>query len=66
MKSEKIAGIVVTVSIHIAVAIPLLALQLGYQIQREQSFVLDFTKQEEKQQEEENELILASPPPGSL
>ncbi|MBO4434658.1 MAG: TonB family protein [Bacteroidales bacterium] len=55
MKSEKIAGIVVTVSIHIAVAIPLLALQLGYQIQREQSFVLDFTKQEEKQQEEEKQ-----------
>jgi TonB family protein len=55
LKSEKIAGIVVTVSIHFAVAIPVLALQLGYEIQREQSFVLDFTKQEEMERLQEQE-----------
>ena len=60
LSSETIAGIVATVSIHLAVAIPLLALQLGYQIQREQSFVLDFTKQEEKQQREEKQELTRS------
>ena len=60
ISSEKIAGIVVTVSIHIAVAIPFLALQLGYEIQREQSFVLDFTKQEEKQKQEEQQELVRS------
>jgi len=60
LPSETIAGIVTTVSIHLAVAIPLLALQLGFEIQKEQSFVLDFTKQEEKQQQEEHQELVRS------
>ena len=57
---EQVAGIVVTASIHLAVIIVLLALQLGFQIQREQSFVLDFTKQEEKQAREAQEELTRS------
>ena len=60
LSSETIAGIVATVSIHLAVAIPLLALQLGFEIQKEQSFVLDFTKQEERQQQEEKQELTRS------
>lgn len=60
IKSETLAGIVVTVSIHIAVAIPFLALQLGYEIQKEQSFVLDFSKQEEKEKEEQKQELTRS------
>ena len=55
LSSETVAGIVVTVSIHIAVAIPLLALQLGFEVQKEQSFVLDFSKQEEQEQKQQEE-----------
>jgi len=55
LPKEQVAGLVVTASIHLAVIIVLLALQLGFQIQREQSFVLDFTKQEEKEAQEQQE-----------
>ena len=41
------AGLYITVSIHLAVIIVLLATRIGYEVQRENSFVLDFTKQEE-------------------
>ena len=60
LPKEQVAGIVVTASIHLAVIIVLLALQLGFQIQREQSFVLDFTKQEEKQAREAQEELTRS------
>ena len=50
------AGLYITVSVHLAVIIVLLAVRIGFEIQRENSFVLDFTQQEEierKQQEAE-------------
>ena len=47
------AGLYITVSIHLAVIIVLLAARIGYEVQRENSFVMDFTAQEaaEKLQE---------------
>ena len=47
------AGIYITVSVHLAVIIVLLAVRIGQEIQRENSFVLDFTQQEEKERREE-------------
>lgn len=41
------AGLYITVSIHLAVIIVLLAVRIGFEVQRENSFVLDFTAQEE-------------------
>ena len=41
------AGIYITAIIHVAVIIVLLAVQIGFTIQKENSFVLDFTQQEE-------------------
>ena len=43
----------ITVSIHLAVIIVLLAARIGFEVQRENSFVMDFTAQEaaEKLQE---------------
>ena len=47
------AGLYITVSIHLAVIIVLLAARIGFEVQRENSFVMDFTAQEaaEKLQE---------------
>lgn len=47
------AGIYITVSVHLAVIIVLLLIRIGQEIQRENSFVLDFTQQEEKERREE-------------
>lgn len=47
MKREDKAGLYTTVIIHLAVLIVLLATTLGYSIQKENSFVLDFSKLEE-------------------
>jgi len=41
------AGIYLTVSVHLGVLILFLIYQIGFQLQRESAFVLDFTKQEE-------------------
>ena len=41
------AGLYITVSIHLAVIIVLLAARIGFEVQRENSFVMDFTAQEE-------------------
>ena len=49
------AGLLITAIIHLAVIVVLLLFQVGYSVQRENSFVLDFTKQEEKEQEEARE-----------
>lgn len=46
------AGLYITVSVHLAVIIVLLAVRIGQEIKRENSFVLDFTQQEEKEREE--------------
>ena len=47
MKKEDRAGIYTTVIIHLAVLIVLLATSLGFSLQSENSFVLDFSKLEE-------------------
>jgi hypothetical protein len=49
------AGLYITAIIHLAVIIILLLCQIGYSVQRENSFVLDFTKQEEKEAQEQQE-----------
>ena len=58
MKQEDKAGIYTTVIIHLAVLIVLLATSLGFSLQSENSFVLDFSKLEELErlQEEEESL----------
>ena len=47
MKKEDKAGLYTTVIIHLAVLIVLLATSLGFSLQSENSFVLDFSKLEE-------------------
>jgi len=47
------AGLYITAIIHLAVIIVLLLVQIGYSVQRENSFVLDFSQQEEKERLEE-------------
>ena len=49
------AGLYITAIIHLAVSIVLLLCQIGYSVQRENTFVLDFTKQEEKEAQEQQE-----------
>ena len=49
------AGLYITAIIHLAVIIILLVCQIGYSVQRENTFVLDFTKQEEKEAQEKQE-----------
>lgn len=50
-KEDK-AGLYITVIIHLTVIIILLASQIGTTMMRENSFVLDFTKQEEKEKKQ--------------
>ena len=63
LSGEDKAGLYITVIVHLTVIIVLLLAQIGTLLQRENSFVLDFTRQEEEerlaeierqQQEEEN------------
>ena len=54
------AGIYITVSIHLAVIIVLLLVRIGMEIQKENSFVLDFTRQEELEEAREKEEFLRS------
>jgi len=54
------AGIYITVSIHLAVIIVLLLVRIGMEIQKENSFVLDFTKQEELEELQRQEELLKS------
>jgi TonB family protein len=49
------AGLYITAIVHLAVIIILLLGQIGYAVQRENSFVLDFTKQEEQERIEKQE-----------
>ena len=49
------AGLYITAIVHLAVIVVLLLCQIGYTVQRENSFVLDFTKQEEKEDEQKQE-----------
>ena len=54
------AGIYITVSIHLAVIIVLLLVRIGMEVQKENSFVLDFTKQEELEELQKKEEFLKS------
>ena len=54
------AGIYITVSIHLAVIIVLLLVRIGMEIQKENSFVLDFTRQEEMEEAREKEELQRS------
>lgn len=50
---DRKAGLYITVSVHLAVIIVLLAVRIGYEVKRENSFVLDFTQQEEQERQQE-------------
>ena len=56
MNSEDRAGLYITVIFHLVVIIILLACQIGAVLKQENTFVLDFTRQEEveKKKAEEN------------
>ncbi len=54
------AGIYITVSIHLAVIIVLLLVRIGKEIQKENSFVLDFSRQEELEELQKKEEFLKS------
>ena len=49
------AGLYITAIVHLAVIVVLLLCQIGYSVQRENTFVLDFTQQEEKERIEQQE-----------
>ncbi len=53
LDSEDRAGLYITVIFHLVVLIVLLASQIGAALQKENTFVLDFSKQEEIQREKE-------------
>jgi hypothetical protein len=57
LQSEDRAGLYITAIVHLAVIIILLATQLGFTIGKENTFVLDFTKQEEKEKAIEEEKL---------
>jgi len=49
LSPDQKAGLYITAIIHVAVIIVLLLARIGYEVQQENSFVLDFTQQEEKE-----------------
>lgn len=51
LSSEDKAGLYITLIVHLSIIIVLLVVQIGFSLQREDSFVLDFTKQEELERE---------------
>lgn len=51
--SDDMAGIYITVIVHLTVIIILLASQIGASLKKENTFVLDFTKQEQQEQKKE-------------
>ena len=53
LSPDRKAGLYITVSIHLAVIIVLLLVRIGYEVQRENSFVLDFSQQEELERQQE-------------
>ena len=48
------AGLYLTVIFHLVILIVLLIAQIGFSLQKENSFVIDFTKQEEIEAREKN------------
>ena len=57
LSPDRKAGLYITAIIHLAVIVVLLAIRVGYNVQRENSFVLDFTKQEEAEKQAEEEQL---------
>ena len=57
LSPETKAGLYITAIVHVAVIIVLLLARIGYEWQRENSFVLDFTKIEEQQREAEEQMF---------
>ena len=53
LSPDQKAGLYITVSVHLAVIIVLLAVRIGYEVKRDNSFVLDFSQQEEKERQEQ-------------
>ena len=47
LNREDKAGLYVTLIVHLGILIVLLIAQIGFSLQRENSFVIDFSKQEE-------------------
>ena len=52
LSPDQKVGLYITVSIHLAVIIVLLLVRIGYEIKRENSFVLDCTQQEEQERKQ--------------
>lgn len=57
LNKEDRAGLYLTIIVHLVVLIIFLATQLGFSLQKENSFVLDFTKQEELEKRQQEELF---------
>ena len=57
LDKEDRAGLYLTIIVHLVVLIIFLATQLGFSLQKENSFVLDFTKQEELEKQQREELF---------
>lgn len=55
LSPDQKAGLFITAIVHLAVIVVLLLCQIGYSVQRENTFVLDFTQQEEKERIEQQE-----------
>ncbi|MFA5227668.1 MAG: hypothetical protein WC396_08660, partial [Bacteroidales bacterium] len=55
MKKETRVGIYLTVILHLLVLIGFLLYQINSLVQKESTFVLDFTKQEEREEKAEKE-----------
>ena len=60
LSADQKAGLYITAIVHLAVIIVLLVAQIGYQVRKENTFVLDFTKQEEKEKIEQQEELRES------
>ena len=57
LSPDQKAGLLITAIVHLAVIIVLLLGGIGYSLQRENSFVLDFTKEEEHERVEKQEQL---------
>lgn len=57
LRGEDKAGLYFTVIFHLVVIIVLLIVQIGYALRKENSFVLDFTKQEEMERQEREQVF---------
>lgn len=57
LNKEDRAGLYLTIIVHLVVLIIFLATQLGFSLQKENSFVLDFTRQEELEKQQQEELF---------